>query len=39
MDYTKSFINPEKALIVFNHYPVASLEGAWTSHEVMAMMK
>ena len=34
-DYTKSFIDPEKALIVFNHYPLASVEGAWTSHEVM----
>merc|ERR1712112_18892 len=33
-DYTKSFIDPEKALIVFNHYPLSSLEGAWTSHEV-----
>ena len=33
-DYTKSFINTEKALIVFNHYPLASLEGTWTSHEV-----
>jgi len=33
-DYTKSFIDPEKALIVFNHYPLASLEGAWSSHEV-----
>ena len=37
-DYTKSFIDPEKALIVFNHYPLASLEGAWSSHEVMKTM-
>ena len=37
MDFTKSFIDPEKALIVFNHYPLASLEGAWTSHEVITM--
>ena len=38
-DYTKSFIDPEKALVVFNHYPLASLEGAWTSHEVMNQYK
>ena len=37
MDFTKSFIDPEKALIVFNHYPLASLEGAWTSHEVITI--
>ena len=34
-DYAKSFIDTEKALIVFNHYPLASLEGSWTSHEVI----
>ena len=34
-DYTKSFIDTEKALIVYNHNPLASLEGKWTSHEVI----
>ena len=34
-DYTKSFIDTEKALIVFNHYPLASPQGAWTYHEVI----
>ena len=35
-DYTKSFIDPEKALVIFNHHPLASLEGKddWTSYEV-----
>jgi len=35
-DYTKSFIDPEKALVIFNHQPLASLEGKddWTSYEV-----
>ena len=35
-DYTKSFIDPEKTLVIFNHHPLASLEGKddWTSYEV-----
>ena len=33
--YSKSFIDPEKALIVYNHRALLSLEGALTSHEVM----
>ena len=35
---TKSFIDPEKASIVFSHWPTASLDGADTNHEVKAMM-
>ena len=35
---TKSFVNTDKALVVFNHFPLASLEVAWTRHEVKMMM-
>ena len=34
MDYSKSFISTEKALIIMNHYPLASLQNNWTSREV-----
>ena len=34
MDYSKSFISTEKALIIMNHYPLTSLQNNWTSHEV-----
>ena len=38
MDYSKHFISTENALIIMNHYPLASLQNNWTSHEVTIMV-
>ena len=37
MSQTKSLVDTEKTSIVFNHYPVGSLEATWTNHEVKRM--
>ena len=37
MSQTKSLVSTEKTSVVFNHFPLASLDGFMTNHKVKKM--